>query len=81
MVPNSPGVRNMSLFSTEARARIVPVAWSTRLSTKSRTPLRVGSFSSVSLIRTGSCFFLESAAEPIWRLRSYARKERSSMSK
>ena len=52
IVPNRPGVRKRSGFGTTARPRIVPVAWSMRLSTKSRRPLRVGSFSSVTPTRT-----------------------------
>ena len=50
IVPNSPGVSSRSGFGSTARARIVPVPWSTRLSMKSSFATRVGSFSSVSPI-------------------------------
>ena len=57
---------NISLFSIEARARIVPVAWSTLFVQEVEHALAVEiSFSSVSLIRTGSWFLFASDTEPI----------------
>lgn len=77
-MPNRPGLMNMSGFGTVARSRIVPVALSTRLSTKSRVPLRVGFASPDSAIRIGTPLPCWVWPMPMPRLFWYLRNDFSS---
>ena len=54
MRPNMPGCSTPSLLSKRARARIVPVAWSSRFSAKSSVPLNTASLRSATRTTTSS---------------------------
>ncbi|GJD78530.1 hypothetical protein NBEOAGPD_1747 [Methylobacterium gregans] len=77
-MPNRPGLMKPSLFSTVARSSTVPVWLSTRLSTKSSVPLRVGFSSPVSAIMIGTPLPRWVWPMPMLRLFWYLRKDFSS---